>query len=117
MVERRVPTTSKVESLMNIKFNSSGVLTVSGSVRVGPGELGGMIITTDGATVVRAELYDTAGETPAGTLLVPPLGVRTDWYTGGALFPFVVPFQDGIYLNIVAGAGPNQKICVYSRSV
>ncbi|GAH72605.1 unnamed protein product [marine sediment metagenome] len=98
-------------------LSSSGGLTVSGSVRTGAGELGGMIISTDGTTNVRAELYDTAGEAPVGTLLIPALGVKTDWYAGGALFPFTVPFQDGVYLNIVAGAGANQKICVYSRSV
>ena len=98
-------------------LSSSGGLTVSGSVRTGAGELGGMIISTDGTTNVRAELYDTAGATPVGTLLIPALGVKTDWYAGGALFPFTVPFQDGVYLNIVSGAGANQKVCVYSRSV
>lgn len=101
---------------LGVQFASSGGLTVSGSVRVGAGELGGIILSTDGTTVVRAELYDTAGATPAGTLLTPALGVKDDWYSGGALFPFPVPFQDGIYLKILTGAGATQKICVYSRS-
>jgi len=99
------------------ELSSSGGLTVSGSVRTGAGVLGGMIISTDGTTNVRAELYDTAGSSPVGTLLIPALGVKTDWFTGGALFPFTVPFQNGIYLNIITGAGANQKICVYAGSV
>ena len=97
-------------------FASSGALTTSQIIRTQAGEVGGMIISTDGLTVVRAALYDSAIGA-SGTAIIPPLGVKTDWYSGGALLPFPVSFSNGLYLHILAGAGVEQKVTVYSRTV
>ena len=79
-------------------LGSSGEKTEDTVIKASAGVLGGIIILTDGTNDATAKLYDHASAA-SGTKLWEAKVPATDEY-GGALFPFVIAFANGCYLDL-----------------
>ena len=95
------------------ELSSSGEKTADAAIRTtGGGQYGGMVVVTDGTNNCTVKVYDNPSAA-SGTVLDDGLCVATASYTCKYLFPWPVPYDKGIYVDITT-AGTCYYI-IYSK--
>jgi hypothetical protein len=80
-----------------------GLFTASGVFSNKPTTLCGILVIADGTNPATVTLYNNK-EAASGTLLWPPIVIAAGEYYGGAMFPFILSADQGVYIS-VSGTG------------
>jgi hypothetical protein len=86
-----------------------GLITASGVLSATPKTLCGVLIIADGTNPATITLYNNKQEA-SGEYLWPPITVAAGEYYGGAMFPFLVLADQGIYVSV---SGTGAKVFPY----